>query len=654
MIDIIDLSIQYGGKELFEKVNLKINPSDKIALIGSNGTGKSTLLKLISGKESPETGKIQCQKGLKIGYLPQEILNKYQKVIFDEVKSSLTNIIDLSVREEELNNELKNHSLSEIEKEKIIHKLGEIHDQKIHHDFYKIDSEIEKVLMGLGFSEKDFLRPLSEFSGGWQMRVELAKLLLNNNDIILLDEPTNHLDLDSLRWLLNFLMNAKEALLIVSHDKYFLNQVTQKTIEVFNKQVTVYNGKYDNYLEYKKERDDLLVKQRVNQEKKIKETEKFIEKFRYKATKARQVQSRIKQLEKIELSDLPEFEDEITLRFLEPERSGALPVQIESLSFAYESNINILEKIDLNITRGEKLALVGPNGAGKTTLAKLIANKLNSTNGLLKIGFNTSISYYSQEVADDLDLSKTILETLEDSAKNYTTLQLRIVLGSFLFREDDVFKKVGVLSGGEKSRVALAKIMLNKANLIILDEPTNHLDINSKKILQKALMDFSGSLVIVSHDVDFLRPIVNKVVDVRNKAIKIFEGDIDYYLQKTDLIESQTEANNKFLIDEDKKENRKDRKRLEADVRKKKHEATKDLKKKVDLCEKTISELEEEKEKIEKELIDEKIYSNASLAKEKTNRYEIVKKDLERSYDDWTTLHEQLENLEESFNQMLS
>ena len=653
MIDIIDLSIQYGGKELFEKVNFKINPSDKIALIGSNGTGKSTLLKLISGKETPETGKIQCQKGLKVGYLPQEILNKYQKVIFDEVKSSLTNITDLTLKEEELNNSLKNENLSEGQKEKIILKLGEIHDQKIHQDFYKVDSDIEKILMGLGFSENDFLRPLAEFSGGWQMRVELAKLLLNNNDIILLDEPTNHLDLDSLRWLLNFLKNSREALLIVSHDKYFLNQVTDKTMEIFNRQITLYNGKYDKYIEYKKERDDLLVKQRVNQEKKIKETEKFIERFRYKSTKSRQVQSRIKQLEKIELADLPDYEDEITLRFKEPERSGTLPVEIESLYFAYEKDKYILENVDLHITRGEKLALVGPNGAGKTTLAKLIAQKLKATKGKLNIGYNTSISYYSQEVADDLDLSKSIIESLEDSAKDYTTLQLRIVLGSFLFREDDVFKKVGVLSGGEKSRVALAKIMLNKANLIILDEPTNHLDMNSKRILQQALIEFGGTLIIVSHDVDFLRPIANKVIDVRNNSIKVFAGDLDYYLIKTEEVEEASIAT-KNIIEEDKKDNRKDRKRLEAEVRKKRHDATKDLRKKVENCENRISELESEKEILEKELIDEKVYSNAELAKSKTIKYESVKKELDKIYEEWTTLHDELEKIEESFNQMLA
>ena len=520
----------------------------------------------------------------------------------------MTNITDLTLKEEELNNSLKNENLSEGQKEKIILKLGEIHDQKIHQDFYKVDSDIEKILMGLGFSENDFLRPLAEFSGGWQMRVELAKLLLNNNDIILLDEPTNHLDLDSLRWLLNFLKNSREALLIVSHDKYFLNQVTDKTMEIFNRQITLYNGKYDKYIEYKKERDDLLVKQRVNQEKKIKETEKFIERFRYKSTKSRQVQSRIKQLEKIELADLPDYEDEITLRFKEPERSGTLPVEIESLYFAYEKDKYILENVDLHITRGEKLALVGPNGAGKTTLAKLIAQKLKATKGKLNIGYNTSISYYSQEVADDLDLSKSIIESLEDSAK---------------------------------------------ANLIILDEPTNHLDMNSKRILQQALIEFGGTLIIVSHDVDFLRPIANKVIDVRNNSIKVFAGDLDYYLIKTEEVEEASIAT-KNIIEEDKKDNRKDRKRLEAEVRKKRHDATKDLRKKVENCENRISELESEKEILEKELIDEKVYSNAELAKSKTIKYESVKKELDKIYEEWTTLHDELEKIEESFNQMLA
>ena len=498
--------------------------------------------------------------------------------------------------------------------------------------------------MGLGFSEKDMTKRAKEFSGGWQMRIELAKILLGGNDLILLDEPTNHLDIDSLQWLIDFLKSFKGALLIVSHDKYFINKVTNKTLEIFNRKISYYSGNYDSYIKFKEERDAQIIAGYKNQQRKIKQTERFIERFRYKNTKAKQVQSRIKQLGKIEIIELPDSENEIELRFPAPPRSGVVPIDLKNISKSFGSN-HVLTNLDLQIERGDKIAFVGPNGAGKTTLSRIIAQKLEADSGELIFGHNTFISYYAQEVANDLDLDKDLIETLQEISKEHTPLQLRSLLGNFLFSDDDVFKKVKVLSGGEKSRVALAKILLTKANLIVLDEPTNHLDIKSKKILQEALIEFDGTLILVSHDVDFMMPIVNKVFELRPGKQKMFPGGIEYYLLKREeLIDSpKTE---KQPTD---KTNRKDQKRIEAELRKKKSEATKDLKKIVEVLESKIENLEEQKSILEKELADEKIYSNPELAKTKNSDYEKVKLELDNTFSEWTEKSHQLEEIEKQF-----
>lgn len=645
MIDITNLSIQFTGKYLFEDTTFRINSADKVALVGANGTGKSTLLKLVAGLEQPESGNIISQRGIKIGYLPQEFISQSTNTLFNEVRHSFDYIIDLDKEEKEINEKLQQSNFNDDKKEELINRLGEIHHKKDDVNYYEIDSKIEKVLMGLGFTEKDMLKHAKDFSGGWQMRIELAKILLGGNDLILLDEPTNHLDIDSLQWLIEFLMSFKGALLIVSHDKYFINKVTNKTLEIFNRKISYYSGNYDSYIKFKEERDAQLIAGFKNQQKKIKQTERFIERFRYKNTKAKQVQSRIKQLEKIELIELPDSENEIELRFPAPPRSGVVPVDLKGISKSFGTN-NVLNNLDLQIERGDKIAFVGPNGAGKTTLSKIIAEKLNPDNGEIIFGHNTFISYYAQEVANDLNLEKDLIETLLEISKEHTPLQLRSLLGNFLFTDDDVFKKVKVLSGGEKSRVALAKILLTQANLIVLDEPTNHLDIKSKQILQNALIEFEGTLILVSHDVDFMIPIVNKVFELRPGKQKMFLGGIEYYLLKREeLIEAP-----KIDKSQAEKSTRKDQKRFEAELRKKKSDATKGLRNEVETLETKIEQLEEQKSAIEKELADEKFYSKPELAKTKNNEYEKIKSDLEKTFAVWTDKSHQLEEIEKQFD----
>lgn len=645
MIDIQNLSIQFTGENLFENVNLKISRHDKIALVGSNGAGKSTFLKLLYGLEQPESGSIKKQKGIRIGYLPQEIIGFKGNRLFEEVKSSLQDIATLEEREKIVIDALNDINLSEDERAELIDELGEIHQRKEELDFYSANSKIEKVLIGLGFCEKDFFRYTDEFSGGWQMRIQMAKILLSENDLILMDEPTNHLDIDSLEWLIDYLQNTSSAIIVVSHDRHFVTSVTTKTLEVYNRQINFYSGNYSQYLLFKEEREKQLISLQKQQEKKIKELEKFIERFRYKATKAKQVQSRIKQLEKIEVVEIMEEEKKIELHFPEPSMSGIIPVELVNISHSY-NDINVLKDINLAIERGDKIAVVGPNGAGKTTLTKIISSRISPTSGKINYGNNTIISYYEQEVADSINPDFDLIDALEDVNSEIPIGRIRTILGSFLFSGDDVFKKIKVLSGGEKSRIALARLLLTKSNFIILDEPTNHLDFNSKEILQKALIEFSGTMMIVSHDIDFLRPIVNKVFELRNNKVKIYLGGIDDYLSKRLDVEKQ-EIKNQIESTNDK--SRKDQKRLEAELRQKKYKATKELKTELEKIENDIAQLEEEKKKLEILLADPKTFSSPQLAKETNSKYEFTKNELESKYERWTTISQKIEEIEKQF-----
>ena len=647
MIDLSNISLQFNGRYLYKEINYKINAGDRISLVGANGTGKTSLLRIISGVLRPEAGNVYRQKGITIGYLPQENVTHKGKTLIDEAFSALTDIISLREKEEYLSEKLLDSNLIEDERQDVINQLGEVHHRLEELDSYSADARVEKILTGLGFDEREFRKKTDEFSGGWQMRIALAKILISQNDILLLDEPTNHLDLDSLEWLINFLKNYKGAIVVVSHDKHFVDEITNKTLEIFLGRFNTFNGNYEAYLKFKEERDALLIQQYEQQQKKIKETERFIERFRYKATKARQVQSRIKQLEKVELVELPEEAGKIKLKFPEPPSGGRINIELLTLSKSYGSN-KVLNNINFSIERGEKIAFVGPNGAGKSTLAKIIAGKINFDSGERKTGHNTIINYYAQDVADELDPNLDLIETLEESEPDKTPVFLRNLLGSFLFSGDDVFKQVGVLSGGEKSRVALAKILLTKSNLIILDEPTNHLDYSSKLILQSALKNFPGSLVLVSHDIDFLRPIVNKVVYIKNKELKIFPDGIDYFLSKR--IELQVENEKNKSLENFQGISRKEQKRIEAEKRQKKYQATKVLIKNVRQLELNISELEIKERQLEKELSHPELYNRPELMREKNLQFNSVKQELARLAEEWEKQTAELQNVEEKFS----
>jgi ATP-binding cassette subfamily F protein 3 len=649
MIDLSNVSLQFNGKYLFQDVNYRINSGDRVSLVGANGTGKSSLLKIITGSLLPESGKIIKQKNISIGYLPQENIIHSGKTLLEEAKSALTGIIWLQEKEKEITGELSGNDLTAEKHEDLINQLGEVHHRLEELDSYSADSKTEKILMGLGFEEEDFIRMTDEFSGGWQMRIALAKILISQNDLLLMDEPTNHLDIDSLEWLTGFLKNYKGAMVIVSHDKRFINAVTKKTLEIYMNRFNTFNGDYDAFIKFKEERDKQAADQFIIQQKKINETEKFIDRFRYKATKAKQVQSRIKQLEKISLIEQPDTTDEIIVRFPVPPPSGIISFELKSLYKSYGPK-QIFKNLDFQVIRGDKIAFVGPNGAGKSTLVKIISGAVDYDKGERITGYNTVIAYYAQDVADNLDPELNLIETLETVSENQTTGRLRALLGSFLFSGDDVFKKIGVLSGGEKSRVALAKILLTKSNLIILDEPTNHLDISSKQILQKALQEFRGSLILVSHDVDFLTPVVNKVVDIRKGEIKLFAGGIEYYLSKKETQPEQQQTGAKILSDSSESVSKKDKKRIEAEVRQKRYNATKDLINEVNDVENKIEEIEKKIKELEQNLANPEVYNNPLKARDITLEFNSSKSELEKNISRWEKLSEELNEIERQFD----
>lgn len=646
MIDFSNISLQFTGEYLFQNVNLKISSGDKICLVGSNGTGKTSLLKMLVGQIQPESGSINKQKNITIGYLPQDQVVHRGKTLIDEVFTALSDIKSLHQKEKEIISQLESSSLSDEEKEDLVNQLGEVHLRLEELESYNAEYKIEKILTGLGFAEKDFRRLTDEFSGGWQMRIAMAKLLIAQNDLLLFDEPTNHLDLDSLQWLISYIQGFKGSMIIVSHDKNFVNLTTNRTWEIFLRKINPYNGKLNDYLKYKEERDQTLINQRENQLKKMKDTQRFIERFRYKSTKARQVQSRIKQLEKIELVEIPDDEGKVNIRFPKPPPSGVFNIELNGIHKSF-GEMKLFEGIDFRVNRGDKIAFVGPNGAGKTTLSKIIAGKIDINKGERISGHNNIISYYSQDVADSLDPDLDLLETLDLVGSEKTIAQLRTLLGAFLFTGDDVFKKVGVLSGGEKSRLALAKILLSPSNFIILDEPTNHLDYSSKKVLQQALVNFSGSLILVSHDVEFLKPIANRVVDIRIGKIKIFEGDIEYYLYKrnaeteqikTTKAEQQTDTSS-----------RKEQKRIEAEKRQQRYKATKDLKERSTKLEKEIHQLEKELERINAVLINPDSYNNHIQLRELNEKHKELKSSLDKKVKEWEEVSLSLEKVEREF-----
>ena len=636
MLNVHNLSVSFGGEYLFEEISFRLNGGDRVGLIGRNGAGKSTLLKLLSKEMTFDEGTIAIEKNIKIGFLKQDIDFEKGRNVLEEAYQAFVEIKTLEKQLEEVNVQLAERT--DYESEEYNQLMIDLNDLTHRYELvggYNYQGDTEKILQGLGFKREDFDKKTDTFSGGWRMRIELAKLLLQNNDVLLLDEPTNHLDIESIIWLEQFLKSHAGAVVIVSHDKMFLDNVTNRTIEISLGRIYDYNKPYSKFLKLRGEIKQQQLNAQKNQEKEIQQAERLIEKFRAKSTKASMAQSLIKKLDKMERIEVDADDNAVmNVRFPISITPGKVIAEIEGLSKSYGSN-EVLKNINLLLERDSKTAFVGQNGQGKSTLAKIMVGELEHV-GRCKLGHNVQIGYFAQNQADYLDGSKTVLDTMIDSANEKNRTKVRDILGSFLFSGDDVEKYVKVLSGGERNRLALAKMLLQPFNVLVMDEPTNHLDIKSKNVLKQALSNFEGTLVVVSHDRDFLQGLTNKVYEFKDRKIREYLGDIDYYLD-------QRQADNFRVIEKSEKvHKRKD----ESDKGKdnfKNQKRIKSIKNKLSSLEKRIAALENIISETDHELLMN--YDATIAAPDFFDRYNHKKKELDDLMTAWEHTTLQLEKL---------
>ncbi len=635
MLNIHNLSISFAGEFLFEEITFKITPGDRIGLVGKNGAGKSTMLKILSGDQEADTGQIALDKNARIGFLRQDIDFVEGRTVLEEAYEAFEEIKELERKIEDINRQLTERT--DYESEGYAKLIEDVSDFTQHYEIlggYNYQGNTEKVLLGLGFKPEDFDNLTDTFSGGWRMRIELAKLLLQNNDLLLLDEPTNHLDIESIIWLENFLKTYAGAVVIVSHDKMFLDNVTNRTIEISLGKIYDYDKPYSKYLILRKELRDQQLATQKNQAKQIEQTEKLIEKFRAKATKASMAQSLMKKLDKIDRIEVDEDDNAVmNIKFPVSVQPGKVVIEAENIGKAYGDKV-ILRDINLLIERGSKTAFVGQNGQGKSTLAKIIVNDLDFT-GNLKLGHNVQVGYFAQNQAEYLDGEISIHETMINAANEKTRSKVRDMLGSFLFRGDDVDKKVKVLSGGERNRLALCKLLLQPLNVLVMDEPTNHLDIKSKNVLKGALENFEGTLLLVSHDRDFLQGLTNKVYEFKNNVIKEYLGDIDYYLEERKIEDiREIEKTNKKIKPKQKKI---------PETSYESEKKIKSLQNKISNAESKISKLESEIKKLDNQLASN--YDKTIALPNFFDKYEQKKADLAGQMQLWESLQGQIEEL---------
>lgn len=646
MISVEHLSVEFSARPLFSDVSFVINKKDRIALVGKNGAGKSTLLKILSGIQEPTSGTVAVQNDITIGYLPQVMVLSDEHTVMEEAEKAFEHISDMQKQVEILNNELAQRTDYESEDYmQLVERFTHESERFQMMGGMNYHAELERTLQGLGFTAEDFNRPTKEFSGGWRMRIELAKLLLRRPDILLLDEPTNHLDIESIRWLEKFLARSASAVVLVSHDRAFINNVTNRTLEISCGKITDYKVKYDEFVQLRAERREQQLRAYENQQKEIADIKDFIERFRYKPTKAVQVQSRIKQLEKIIPIEVDEVDNAcLHLKFPPCSRSGDYPVICEDLRKDYDKHC-VFHDVNLTIKRGEKVAFVGKNGEGKSTLVKCIMSEIPYT-GTLKLGHNVEIGYYAQNQAQMLDGELTVFDTIDRVAKGDIRLKIRDILGAFMFGGEASDKKVKVLSGGERSRLAMIKLLLEPVNFLILDEPTNHLDMRTKDVLKEAILAFDGTVIIVSHDRDFLNGLVSKVYEFGGGLVREHIGGIYDFLQKKEM-ESLDELHamgsssdlSSISPSASSQEAQPSEGKLSYEERKEQVKLRRKLEKNVEKCEAEVNRLEAEKQSIEAKLATPEAASDTSLFTE----YGRIQQALKQAEDAWEQAMEALE-----------
>lgn len=640
MISLNNLTVEFGGFTLFKQVSFIVNSRDRIGLVGKNGAGKSTLLKIFSGLQLPTSGTVSLPNEIKIGYLAQQVNHIDGNTVMEEALTAFEEVLGLEKEIAKINAEIAERTDYESEEYmKLIDRLTERNDRYHMMGGENVEAEAERTLMGLGFLRTDFTRQTNEFSGGWRMRIELAKILLRRPNVFLLDEPTNHLDIESIQWLEDFLKTYPGAVVLVSHDRAFLDAITNRTVEISVGKIYDYKVPYTQYVELHAERREQQMKAYLNQQKLIKDTEDFIERFRYKATKAVQVQSRVKQLEKIERIEIDEEDtSKLNLKFPPAPRSGDLVCEAKNLSKSYGDHL-VLNELEFVIERGEKLAFVGKNGEGKSTLVKVLMGELEHS-GTCKIGHNVKIGYFAQNQAQLLDEKKTVFETIDDVAVGDVRTKIRDILGAFMFRGEDIDKKVSVLSGGERSRLAMIRLLLEPVNLLVLDEPTNHLDMRSKDVLKEALNNFDGTVIVVSHDREFLNGLSSKVYEFRNKKIKEHLGGIYDFLQskKMESLKELEVAKKVVQVQED----------VAPSENKLNYLERKEMSKKISKMERAVSKAEENIARFEEEIVKmEDMLANPEKMQDQSlfSKYEQAKKDLENEMQAWEDFNEELELL---------
>ena len=649
MLTLSEVSASFGLRTLFRDVSLQVVPGRRIALVGANGVGKTTLLEIMSGERPADGGQVSRAKDAAVGYLPQDIAETAGRSVLAEVLAAAEHVTGLEPRLRELEEQVADTATGE-RQDALLAEYGQLQQRYEHLGGYGLEAEARRVLGGLGFAETDLDREVGELSGGWMMRVALARLLLSEPALLLLDEPTNHLDLASVTWLEGFLADYAGAVVLTSHDRDFINTVANRVVELAHGTATEYVGNYADFVEARALRMEQLHAAARNQDRKVAETERFIERFRYKASKARQVQSRVKQLDKLERVALPEERTKtMRFRFPAPPRSGRDVIRLEDVRKRYGDHV-VYDGLDLVLERGQKVALVGPNGAGKSTLLKILAGVLELDGGQRVLGHNVEVAYFAQHQVEALDADKTVLAELSD-AVDTAAVNPRSMLGAFLFSGDDVDKRVGVLSGGEKARLALAKLLAHPANLLCMDEPTNHLDIASRDVLEDALVEYPGTVVLITHDRHLIRSVADRIVEVAGGTATVFAGDYGYYASKTGLdLDGPSRREPPEAATPSAKATRKATaaKRAEAEQRNRRYQDTKDLRRRLEQAEADLGKVEAEVAELNRQLADPQVYDDSERVTELLKRHSAANDRAASLSAQWERLYIAVEDAAES------